>query len=58
MIKKIQEMNVATKLLFSFSIVIIMFFVTAVYSQLATARMDYLYRYRVHNYEKRITQSH
>jgi len=53
MIKKFREFKVATKLLMSFAIIILIFFVVAIYSSIVTTNVDYLYRYRIHNMEAR-----
>ena len=53
MIRKIQRIGVATKLLLSFSLVILMSFGVAIYSIIALRNMDYLYRYRIDNIEAR-----
>ncbi|MCL1884349.1 MAG: response regulator [Defluviitaleaceae bacterium] len=51
--KKLRNINVVTRLLLSFAVVILMFFTVAIYSYITAGNMDFLHRYRIHNMETR-----
>jgi len=53
LMKSFKNISIATKLLMSFSAVILMFFVVALYTNSVIRDMDYMYRYRMHNMVQR-----